>query len=317
MSDLSVTDDEVARLTHLFRGFDGGFFDSGTTAYVAAEPGVVDQRMAEHFRGERDIGIYCMAQSWGCVDIDVDVFSDAVAVAEILRALHLKPWVEASRSKGFHVWVFLPDEIQDRRTNVRLVLKEAVHSAGLPENTEVNPKQTKDTTKGIGNCVRLPYGRWAREHPGRMTMVLSPDGEYRQFSPTEFLDLAERGEPEAWASAIKVASRRVGARKQASELNAKLKSLSGPDAPWGRPQGEKSGGTDQEAWRVLTGLSTCPEGQRNNTAFTMAMLLHGRGTPLVAAETAFIPAVVNGFQDGSAFLDEALTILRRVYTNGR
>lgn len=104
-----------------------------------------------------DTGTFSYSVRWGCVDFD-DGEEDSRVHAENLRlVLHrmgVQSWIERSRSKGYHVWVFFSDHMAARE--VREGLIGACHIVDAPVK-EVNPKQVELTGKGWGNGVRLPY----------------------------------------------------------------------------------------------------------------------------------------------------------------
>jgi hypothetical protein len=63
-------------------------------------------------------------------------------------------YVERSRSKGYHVWVFAEDRVpaEDMRRALLVVHQVADYPA-----REVNPKQSDVSAHKVGNYVRLPY----------------------------------------------------------------------------------------------------------------------------------------------------------------
>lgn len=94
---------------------------------------------------------------WGCSDIDVDDEPLAWNLRAVLDALGITAWVERSRSKGFHVWVFA-DGWVPAATMRRALL--AVHQIADIPAKEVNPKQEQLADGQLGNYVRLPYPGW-------------------------------------------------------------------------------------------------------------------------------------------------------------
>lgn len=107
------------------------------------------------------IGAYCLRDdltvSWGCIDIDFADINLASNLQTTLAALNIAAFVETSRSKGYHVWVFASG--RPSATIMRNALMAACQICEYNPK-EVNPKQT-DTVglvKGYGNYVRLPYG---------------------------------------------------------------------------------------------------------------------------------------------------------------
>lgn len=312
----------------LFDGRHDCYFDSlgrrtkeGTPGLVWTKgdlPGWID-RMDEHFRGEHDIGVYPRTDDgfcrWGCIDIDTGDFSEALTCWDILNDAGVPAWIEKSGSwkdlskAGYHVWVFAEDWVD--ATLMRPMLVEVVRRAGLPEKTEVNPKQVKATDKGVGNCVRLPYGARSREHPGYSCMVFSPHGEFKDFTLEEFiaeveltpLDLIDK----LGNSSLLRQSKLSAVQRALSELRAHEEC----HPPFSAQT--SSGGRNQRAWRILNGLDRASEGERNLCAFVIACHLHGRGDSLPEAESRMAVAVERSFDGGSEFLDEALRTLRRIY----
>src|SRR5262245_38603232 len=98
---------------------------------------------ADHLRGTMSMGIYPVTQDcclWGCVDFDDgEVASQVHArnVAVVLAHLDVTGWIERSRSKGYHVWVFAPEWVPARL--MRRALLGACQTAQAPTK-EVNPK---------------------------------------------------------------------------------------------------------------------------------------------------------------------------------
>ncbi len=153
-----------------------------------------------HLTGEIEpIGVYPAVPDgtntwcrWGCVDFD-EGWSDSFRHARNLRAVlgefAIRGWIERSRSKGYHVWVFL--EYEAYATTVRRALLAACQIADAPTK-EINPKQDHLTLGKVGNYVRLPYpgclapGAVATE---RQSMVRSDDG-----TPIELSEFVE----DAW-----------------------------------------------------------------------------------------------------------------------
>jgi len=118
-------------------------------------------RVQRHLDGTEPLGVYPQVDGgwvrWGCVDFDEgDEISwvHAQNLRQILSALCVVAWVERSRSKGYHVWVFLDEWVPAR--SMRHALLAACQVAGAPTK-EVNPKQLDLAPGQVGNYVRLPY----------------------------------------------------------------------------------------------------------------------------------------------------------------
>lgn len=133
---------------------------------------------------------------WGVTDLDKgydESWPATVNLARCLSAFGLHPWVERTKGKGYHVWVFadtwVPAEV------MRRAFLAAHQIVGVPP-TEVNPKQTTLSGKGFGNYVNLPYAGNA-EHGKRVVLLPEMDepefaNEFDPMSAEEFADSALR-----------------------------------------------------------------------------------------------------------------------------
>jgi hypothetical protein len=147
--------------------------------------------MVKHLTGEQPpIGVYPMctwglgegdwAVHWGCIDFDEgeeESWPHAVNVRAVLEQFGITAWIERSRSKGFHVWVFASEWVVAR--TMRRALLAACQLVGAPTK-EINPKQEELTEGQLGNYVRLPYpGHMGHPEAGpnaRRVMVSAPSG---------------------------------------------------------------------------------------------------------------------------------------------
>lgn len=183
-----MSNEELAkRMLKLFKGFDGAY---GTEAGGCKWEPVDTDLMIKHLSGECPIGIYPMIPpdelhdewtvTWGCVDIDegFDDWEEADKLATMLEALELNPWIEPSRSKGFHVWVFAHERIP--ASIMRRALSAACQLFDLKYDA-VYPKQESLPEGSVGNYVRLPYCGNRKE--GRQ--------QVGEWTLEEFLDAAE------------------------------------------------------------------------------------------------------------------------------
>lgn len=91
---------------------------------------------------------------WGCTDIDIEDLPMARRLQQALAAAGIVSWVERSRSKGYHVWVFSAGLVT--AADMRRMLLLAHQVAEVPAR-EVNPKQEFLSGGNYGNYVRLPY----------------------------------------------------------------------------------------------------------------------------------------------------------------
>lgn len=129
---------------------------------------VTPELMQAHLDGIEGIGIYSirhledadgidkdkMVVKWGCCDIDTGDWAEAFMLATALRGMGLNPWVERSRSKGWHIWIFSDEWVP--AWIMRRCLKVAYSVIDLPAR-EANPKSELLQPQQVGNYVRLPY----------------------------------------------------------------------------------------------------------------------------------------------------------------
>lgn len=149
----------VSSFVNLFRGRGDVYgHDEGRCVKEA----LTFQKFVEHLDGVESIGVYPIVPSkgdykvvWGCSDFDTaEAWSHAKALHDAFTAAGVMSWVERSRSKGFHVWVFCMDLVE--ASAMRNMFLAAHQVADVPA-TEVNPKQTRLASGQYGNYVRLPY----------------------------------------------------------------------------------------------------------------------------------------------------------------
>lgn len=183
--------DLAAHFASLFRG--------RTDAYGTEEGGCLrvsdqvrwTQVVETHLHGDTPVGVYPLMDDdtvwWGCVDFDEgdeESWVHSQNLLNVLATLGVVAWVERSRSKGYHVWVFAQEAVP--AALMRTALTAACQIAQAPTR-EVNPKQTSraNLQKGYGNYVRLPY---PKGHDWRRVMV---DTEGEPISLEEFVSHAD------------------------------------------------------------------------------------------------------------------------------
>lgn len=157
---------------------------------------VTHQLVQGHLEGTTPIGIYPIRERatddepllvrWGCCDIDTGDWSEAYMLGRALESMRLEPWVERSRSKGWHIWVFATDWVE--AWEMRRALKVAYSAIGLAAK-EANPKSEKLRQSQLGNYVRLPYKGWYAGSQTRQVMMTNFDRNHdgEVMSLEEFL----------------------------------------------------------------------------------------------------------------------------------
>jgi len=185
---------------------DGGGFrpwQSDSGGFVPADDKDFIITCDDHLYRGPSIGVYPLFMSdndfwvyWGCVDWDTgfdESHVHACNMREVLRQLGVAAWVERSRSKGCHLWVFFDGALP--AVDVRHGLIAACDLVGAP-TTEVNPKQVELSGRGWGNGVRLPYG-YLRE-PGGFNEMIDTDGEPVPLAQFTTQAHATRPTTQAW-----------------------------------------------------------------------------------------------------------------------
>ena len=155
--------------------------------------------VAEHLDGDVPIGVYPLWQrnnvwmvSWVAVDLDEGDVSNVHAdnLVGLLDQINIKAWKEPSRSKGYHVWVYLKEAVS--ASVARKGMIGACRTVDVPI-VEVYPKQIQLEKGKIGNCLRLPYphvrskgkqvveGYSLKEFVEEATANRTPPGIYRKL----------------------------------------------------------------------------------------------------------------------------------------
>lgn len=182
----------VRDFLHLFRGNPAvvGLDDAGHGVPGPLRLDIPDEREQQwlalvegHLSGHRGIGVYPVnharagSVAWGCVDFDegeVESWSHALNLRELLHGLDVPVWIERSRSKGYHVWLFSGDWVAARW--MRRLLLGACNAVDAPSK-EVNPKSEKLDDTQLGNFVRLPYfnkDNWPIRHQVMVDLLGEP-----------------------------------------------------------------------------------------------------------------------------------------------
>ena len=156
--------------------------------------------MARHLAGKAAIGVYPLTPEgltrWVCEDLDLDGEPDliqwtkALTLYESLRRLRCCPFIERSKSRGYHVWTFYREPVE--ASWARQVAARAIADAGLPPDTEIFPKQDRlDAETPFGNYVNLPY--FGPNGNGRRVMLDPATGA--PWTVAEFLDALTLTDP--------------------------------------------------------------------------------------------------------------------------
>ena len=131
-----------------------------------------------HLNGTAGIGVYPAVPAstpfcvWGCSDIDFEDLGAARLLQRTLEMAGIVSFVERSRSKGYHVWVFSSEPVPAETMRRALLV---VHQVADYPAREVNPKQSDVSIHKVGNYVRLPYYGGLQGTPERRVILDDTD----------------------------------------------------------------------------------------------------------------------------------------------
>ena len=189
----------TAEKIRLFRRFfDGllnvyGTYDPVTGRVHQVKQMVTDQVVLRHLQGRQPYGAYLLVQDRTravVVDFDTPDLMPPLDFVTAARGYGLPAYIERSKSKGYHVWMFL-DESGIPAWKARCVVRHILQEIDQLD-VEIFPKQDAlNTNLSYGNFINLPLWGLGVRH-GR-TVFLRPDDPSRAHpNQWEFLARAER-----------------------------------------------------------------------------------------------------------------------------
>jgi hypothetical protein len=157
LKKIKIFRDFFSGLTHVYGTCDP---DTGRT-WQAKEP-VTDETILAHLKGRRPYGVYLLTDSrTRAVVADFDDPDPFPPVEFVNAANHygLPAYIETSKSKGFHVWIFF-DPKGGEASKARVIVKRILEEIECPQ-TEIFPKQDRlDSLESYGNFIFAPlFGR--------------------------------------------------------------------------------------------------------------------------------------------------------------
>jgi len=233
------------------------------------DDGRIFQEVFDHIHvADSAIGVYPLEGGnrckWICSDFDTEEAEElAWAYARGWEYYGIQAWVETSRSKGYHVWVFADDWMSGtiaRRAGLW------VHELTEVEAVELNPKQELLEDGGYGNCVRLPYPAepgWLRQ----AVLKYQPDGP--ACDPSQFYNVDD------WVDKAHAMRTPV---HELQRLAAMWKPA--PPPPPKEYTGERTGGVGENNHHIVSvfrGETDVKKGERDLVFFTLANHMRGLG----------------------------------------
>ena len=167
-----------------------GTYDPQTQKARQVKAPVTLNVIRAHLTGRQPYGVYLLTQDLTkaiAVDFDENDAHPALEFCKAAQYYSISAYVERSKAKGHHVWVFFDDPVHAWKA--RLVVKEILEEIGQP-NSEVFPKQDELKEGQYGNFINAPlFGRLVPE--GR-TVFLDPDKGLKPFpNQWDFLEFVQ------------------------------------------------------------------------------------------------------------------------------
>ena len=186
---------KVTLFRSLFRGLEHvyGTYDLRTGKAYQVKAPVTDMVIHHHLAGKQPYGVYPLKKdrTWVVVvDFDNDDTNPPLQFVAAASHYGLSAYVERSKSKGFHVWMFCLEE-GVLATKARLDVRHILEEIGQP-NAEIFPKQDAlDERNQYGNFINAPlFGRLV---PHGRTIFLDPENGLTHYpNQCDFLDSVER-----------------------------------------------------------------------------------------------------------------------------
>ena len=169
-----------------------GTYDTRTGRVRQEKTAVTDDVILAHLTGKQSYGVYLLTGNKTAalaVDFDEDRISLPVSFANAARRCGVQSYIERSKSKGYHVWMFFEEPVPAYKA--RLVAKRILSDIGKPE-TEVFPKQDV-LADGVlyGNFINAPlFG--ALVPKGRTVFVDSADPSVAYPDQWQLLEKVQR-----------------------------------------------------------------------------------------------------------------------------
>ena len=191
---MKVTVKDVKMYKSLFSGRTDvyGTYDPRSGQSWTVKAPVTDTVILDHLTGRKPYGVFLLVKNKiRAIAVDFDTHDRLPPYNFVKQAEHydLEAYIETSKSKGHHVWMFF-DEKGVLAFKARLVVRNILDDIEQPD-TEVFPKQDElDSHVRYGNWINAPlFGRLAPK--GKTVFV-----DYKTFKPFpnqwDFLEFIER-----------------------------------------------------------------------------------------------------------------------------
>jgi hypothetical protein len=200
----------TAEKINLFRSFFSGLshvygtYDPDSKRSWQEKRPVTAETILAHLKGERHYGVYLLVKDtiWAiAADFDHNDPTKPLEFIQAARHYRLPTYLEISKSKGFHVWMFF-QEIGVKAYKARWVVKAILDQIEAGQ-TEIFPKQDSlNSAASFGNFIYTPlFGRLVPE--GR-TIFVDPNILKPFENQWDFLESIQRTEESALDEIIEI-----------------------------------------------------------------------------------------------------------------
>ena len=177
-----TTSQKIRIYKNLFTGLKHvyGTYDIKTDKVRQVKKLVTDEVILAHLKGQQSYGVYLLTGDQTkalAVDFDQDQLALPVSFLEAAREQDLPTYIERSKSKGYHVWMFFESPVLAYKA--RRVVQSILTDMGQSQ-TEIFPKQDA-LAEGVlyGNFINAPlFGALV---PKGRTVFVDPEDPSRMY----------------------------------------------------------------------------------------------------------------------------------------
>jgi hypothetical protein len=200
------TSEKIKIFRNLFTGridVFGTYSPETGRAWQVKEP-VTNDTILAHLKGEHPYGVYLLCgDRTRAIAVDFDDLNPIPPMEFVNAAQHyrLPAYIETSKSKGFHVWIFFPEK-GVKASKARVVVKNILEEIEYPQ-IEIFPKQNYlGNGASFGNFLNAPL--FARSVPLGKTVFIDPHTLDPYPDQWVFLESVERVEEQVLDEIIAV-----------------------------------------------------------------------------------------------------------------
>lgn len=188
------TAEKIALFRSLFSGLTHvyGTYNPKTGRSRQEKKPVTDKTIFLHLKGKQPYGVYLLNGKQTraiAVDFDDTDLFPPVEFVNVAQHYCLPSYIETSKSKGFHIWIFF-NEKGVKAAKARMIVKHILDEIGHP-NVEIFPKRDfLDNAVYFGNFINTPF--FGGLVPKGKTVFIDPYTLKPYPDQWEFLSSAER-----------------------------------------------------------------------------------------------------------------------------